>query len=285
VTEAEFKAAHDDAYAAIDSLIDETTDLASLRQMAKDLHASKRDVGMELHGARKDLARIRHALCIPPFLAYGARIAFTYGDRGRILGNVSKVGRRQDGTVHFSAMGDDGTEYCAMSLDAEPVYVPPEPFTPEEQAQVDEAIRRATGETFAPPVLPGGTSRLEDLAASRRDLVAAYQHANPPTAPPKTGLAQELTETIARMEASDLTEFQRGVVYGFKEILRSYFATEGDPVLVNLLREAEWSGYVLGDPACPWCSKEKPQDWQSFPNHGHAPDCKAAPYLYPGEGS
>ena len=94
-----------------------------------------------------------------------------------------------------------------------------------------------------------------------------------------TGLAQELTDTIARMEKSDLTEFQRGVVYGFKEILRSHFVQEGDPALIELIRQAEWSGtnfdrdYAFD--ACPWCNNDK--------TSGHLPTCPVVPILYPKE--
>jgi hypothetical protein len=76
------------------------------------------------------------------------------------------------------------------------------------------------------------------------------------------------------MEKSDLTEFQRGVVYGFKEILRSHFSQEGDPALIELIRQAERAGGD-GTPVCPWCEMAQAQ--------GHLPTCPVAPILYPKE--
>lgn len=96
-----------------------------------------------------------------------------------------------------------------------------------------------------------------------------------------TGLAQELTDTIARMEKSDLTEFQRGVVYGFKEILRSHFVQEGDPALIELIRQAEWACFIesAADDCCPWCKAARGRG--TAESHEHT--CPVAPILYPKE--
>lgn len=64
MNEAEFKAARDEACAAIEDCITATNDVATLRQMCRDLHASSQDVSDELRVARDSLSHVRHALCL-----------------------------------------------------------------------------------------------------------------------------------------------------------------------------------------------------------------------------
>jgi hypothetical protein len=52
--------------------------------------------------------------------------------------------------------------------------------------------------------------------------------------------------------------------------------------LIELLRQAEWSGDVQGARACPWCRGEDPSDTSAI-DRGHLPTCPVVPVLYPKE--